>query len=131
MARGGVFPVLICAFGLAAAASPAFSEAPAGTSGAETAAVAPGADLLPSCIGEAPDRARQLGHEARRQGAYRRAAECYEIAGERVMADRALAQAFAESNARNSEKAAATIESARLQVRRMREAFRKHRTEEG
>jgi hypothetical protein len=79
---------------------------------------------LTTCDGVAPDQARAVADEARRGGQFHRAAECYLLAGEPVEADRALAKAFAEASVTNTKKASATLEDAKLQARRLREAFR-------
>lgn len=67
--------------------------------------------------------ARRLAEEARRNGDHRRAAECYRLAGDPLEADRALAKAFVEANAASTKKASATLEDAKLQARRVREAL--------
>jgi len=77
-----------------------------------------------ACAGLAQDEARQRAEEARRAGAHRRAAECYRVAGEHVRADRALVRASADTSEVSGRKAAATVESAKLQARQLREAFR-------
>lgn len=77
-----------------------------------------------TCAALSTEHAHTLAEEARQAGDYRQAAECYRLAGEPVEADRVLARAFAESNEANTKKAAATLEGAKSQARRIREAFR-------
>jgi hypothetical protein len=79
---------------------------------------------LPACHANSPKHARSLADEARRSGDHRLAAQCYREAGDDVSADRALAKAFAESSEASTKKAAATIDDAKAQARRIREAFR-------
>ena len=65
-----------------------------------------------------------LCDEARRNGDYRQAAECYRQAGDLNEADKAHARAFAETSAASTKRAAATIVEAKAQARRIREALR-------
>jgi hypothetical protein len=81
-------------------------------------------DRLPTCGATSEKHARELADEARRNGEHRRAAECYRQAGEPVEADLALAKAFVESSTASTRKASATIDDAKAQARRIREAFR-------
>jgi hypothetical protein len=82
------------------------------------------AKSLPACHAASAKHARSLAEEARRHGDHRRAAQCYRDAGDDVAADRALAKAFAESSEASTKKASATIDDAKAQARRIREAFR-------
>ena len=86
------------------------------------------ADAIVRCGAVTAQHARTLADEARRVGDHRRAAECYRLAGDPVEADRALSKAFVESNEAASRKASATIDDARAQARRIREAFRSRRS---
>ena len=79
---------------------------------------------LPACRASSPQHARSLAEEARQSGDQRRAAQCYREAGDAVAADRALAKAFVASGEASTKKAAATIDDAKAQARRIREAFR-------
>jgi hypothetical protein len=79
---------------------------------------------LPICGATSAKHAHALADEARRNGEHRLAAQCYRQAGEPVAADRALARAFAEAGAASTKKASATIDDAKAQARRIREAFR-------
>jgi hypothetical protein len=79
---------------------------------------------LPTCGATSAKHARTLADEARRKGDHRLAAQCYRQAGEPVAADAELAQAFAEQSAASTKKASATLEDAKAQARRIREAFR-------
>jgi hypothetical protein len=86
------------------------------------------ADALATCGAVTAQHARTLADEARRVGNHRKAAECYRLAGDPVAADRALSKAFIESNEAASREASATIDGARAQARRIREAFRPRRS---
>ncbi|HEU4627538.1 MAG TPA: hypothetical protein VFS52_22475 [Steroidobacteraceae bacterium] len=79
---------------------------------------------LPTCHALSPEHARTLAEEARQSGDHRRAAQCYRDAGDTVAADLALARAFAESSEASTRKASATIDDAKAQARRIREALR-------
>jgi hypothetical protein len=81
-------------------------------------------ERLSNCGATSAQHAHALADEARHNGEYRRAAQCYRQAGEPVAADRALARAFAETGAASTKKASATIDDAKAQARRIREAFR-------
>jgi hypothetical protein len=81
-------------------------------------------ERLPICGATSAKHARELADQARRNGEHRLAAQCYRQAGEPVAADRALARAFVESGTASTRKASATIDDAKAQARRIREAFR-------
>ena len=80
---------------------------------------------LPGCNGMSPDTARAQAHEAARRGAHRRAAECYVQAGDHAQANRSYVKAAERNSADTSLRMAATAEDAKLQARRLREAFRR------
>jgi hypothetical protein len=84
-----------------------------------TAKVAPTA-----CEGLSRREARQMAKEAQRNDAHHRAAECWRVAGDHARADRALIRVAADTNEAARTKAEATVETAKLQARRIREAFR-------
>ena len=77
-----------------------------------------------TCEAVSPKHARTLADDARRERQYLRAAECYRLAGDLVAADRVMAKAFVAANADNTRKASATVDEAKAQARRIREAFR-------
>ena len=77
-----------------------------------------------ACEGLSRREALQAAREARRNDAHRREAECFRAAGDHARADRALMRAAADTNAAAKDKAEATVETAKLQARRIREAFR-------
>jgi pyruvoyl-dependent arginine decarboxylase (PvlArgDC) len=102
-----------------------FAQQPSNTTAAEVlATVVVTASREPECTGFAPDEARQHAEQARREGAHRKAADCFRVAGDLVQADRASIRASADTAAETSRKAAASAETAKLQARRLREAFR-------
>jgi hypothetical protein len=76
------------------------------------------------CDGLSGDEARHLAQQARRDGSYRKAAECFRVAGDLVQADRSTIRASADTGAAATRKVAANIESAKSQARRLRAAFR-------
>jgi hypothetical protein len=82
------------------------------------------ASRSPECAGMARDEARQHAQQARREGVHRKAAECFRVAGDLVQADRANVRASADTAAETSRKAAVTVQTAKLQARRLREALR-------
>jgi hypothetical protein len=77
-----------------------------------------------ACDAISPAHAHTLAGEAQRGGEYRRAAECYRLAGEPLQADRVQAKAFARTNAASTKQAAATLDQAKSQARLLRAAFR-------
>ena len=84
-----------------------------------------GATDLPDCSGMSPDVARAQAQEASRRGAHRRAAECYVQAGDHAQANRSYVKAAEHNSAESSLRMAATADDAKLQARRLREAFRR------
>jgi hypothetical protein len=110
---------LVVAVVFAAAISPARADIPAATLSSGTSV---------ECAALSPDEARRLAIEASKDGAHRRAAECFRAAGDPVQADRAQIRASADSSAAAAEKVATTIKAAKLNAQRLRAAFRKDRT---
>lgn len=106
---------------LAGAVAPVRADTPAD---AHSSHAALASSASSACEGLAQDEARQRAQDAQRAGAHRRAAECFRVAGDHVRADRALVRASADTSEVSGRKAAETIESAKLQARRLREAFR-------
>jgi hypothetical protein len=77
------------------------------------------------CAGASKDDALLLGHEARAQGDFRVAAECYLLADEPVLADRVLAQNFVRSASAASAGMSDTLATAKEQARAIRESMRR------
>jgi hypothetical protein len=75
------------------------------------------------CDGLTGDEARRLAQQASRDGSHRKAAECFRVAGDLVKADRSTMRASADSGAAATRKAAANVETAKAQARRLRAAF--------
>lgn len=75
------------------------------------------------CKGLSGDDARQMAQQASRDGAHRKAAECFRVAGDFARADRALMRASADSGAAASRQASIDIATAKEQARRIRAAF--------
>jgi hypothetical protein len=99
-----------------ATALPAFADAPAEVTIRATAL---------ECQGLSADEARRVAQQASRDGAHRKAADCFRVAGDHVRADRAQMRASADSGAAATRQAAADIETAKEQARRIRAAFRR------
>jgi hypothetical protein len=79
------------------------------------------------CQGLSADEARRVAQQASRDGAHRKAADCFRAAGDQVRADRAQMRASADSGAAASRQASNDIETAKEQARRIRAAFREFR----
>jgi hypothetical protein len=86
-----------------------------------TVSASPGAQY---CDGLTPDEARRHAEQAKRDGAHRKAADCFRIAGDHVRADRAQLRASADAGDVSAQKTAANIETAKAQARRIRDALR-------
>jgi hypothetical protein len=76
------------------------------------------------CQGLSGDEARRAAQQASRDGAHRKAAECFHAAGDHVRADRAQIRASADSGAAASRQASNDLDAAKEQARRIRAAFR-------
>jgi hypothetical protein len=81
--------------------------------------------LVSECDGLTPDEARKIAVQAKKDGAYQKAADCFRIAGDLVRADHAQLKASAETGAVSSQRSAANVKLAKDQARRIREAFRR------
>jgi hypothetical protein len=77
------------------------------------------------CPSTVKERALILGHEAQDRGEFRLAAECYRIAEEPLLADRALAQRFARTSAAAGQGMSDTIDAAKQQARTIRDSLRR------
>ena len=89
---------------------------------AEAASAAP---TSLECAGLSGDEARRMAQQATRDGAHRKAAECFRAAGDVVRADRALIRASADSGVAATRQASINVEAAKEQARRIRAAFRR------
>jgi hypothetical protein len=76
------------------------------------------------CAGLVGDEARQVAQQAARDGAHRKAVECFRAAGDMARADRAQVRAAADTTEAATRQASANIEAAKEQARRIRAAFR-------
>ncbi|HVY81501.1 MAG TPA: hypothetical protein VG994_11005 [Steroidobacteraceae bacterium] len=99
-----------------AMAVPSFADAPSEVTITASRASIP-------CAGHKGDEARQVAEQATRDGAHRKAAECFRAAGDANRADRALVRASVDASEVVSRQAAANVETAKAQARRIREAF--------
>ena len=84
--------------------------------------VAPTAELR--CIETSPQRAREIAEQAWQDGSYQRAGECYLVAGEPAMADRAFLKAVAPQAAVTSQRVAENGDQVKAQIRRWNQALR-------
>jgi hypothetical protein len=79
----------------------------------------------PACPCATKEDALTAAHEARRQGDFRLAAQCYRLADEPVLADRALAEGFVQASASAGQGMSETIATAKQQARAIRESLRR------
>jgi hypothetical protein len=84
--------------------------------------VASTADLR--CIATTPQRAREIAERAWQDGSYQLAGECYLVAGEPAMADRAFLKAVAPQAAVTSQRVAENGDQVKAQIRRWNQALR-------
>ena len=77
-----------------------------------------------ACAGLTGDEARQVAYQATRDGAHRKAVECFRAAGDFVRADRAQVRASMDNGAAATRQASNNIQTAKEQARRIRAAFR-------
>jgi hypothetical protein len=77
------------------------------------------------CSEASVERARWLADKASREGAYKRAGECYLAAGEPALADGAFVKAIGPSGGDTSRKLAANLDQVRAQARQLKEAFQR------
>lgn len=120
---------LLPALALIAATSVAMGDEPKGSSppsteATDTVTVIATADRVPSCNDSSAERARELADKAFQDGAYRRAADCYRVAGKPDLADLAMVRAVSAASADTSRKLAANSAAVKAQVRQLATAFR-------
>ena len=78
----------------------------------------------PACEGMSASDSSRAAREAERNGAYEQASECFLNAGELLRANRASARAAGEAAAVQKRNASASMQTAKAQAARLREAFR-------
>lgn len=83
------------------------------------------ADEACACAAESKEQALSLGHEARGRGEFQLAATCYRLADEPLLADRALAQSFAQRSAAAGQGMSDTIAAAKRQAQAIRDSIRR------
>jgi hypothetical protein len=76
------------------------------------------------CTGLSVDEARRMAQQATRDGAHRKAAECFRAAGDLARANRAQIRASADSGAAATRQVNVNVATAKEQARRIRAAFR-------
>jgi hypothetical protein len=77
----------------------------------------------PKCDDATPERARTLADQAWRDAAYKRAGECYLIAGQHGLADEAFVKAAAATTPETSRRLAANLDEVKAQARQVKAAF--------
>jgi hypothetical protein len=96
---------------------------PPATANIATAAVADVAPTAESrCTAGNAERARELADQASQEGAYQLAGECYLVAGEPAMADRAFVKAVAPQAALTSRRLADNRDEVKAQIRQWKQA---------
>lgn len=95
-------------------------RATANTSTAAVAGIAPTAQSR--CTAASAERARELADQAWQDGSYQLAGECYLVAGEPAMADRAFVKAVAPQAALTSRTLAENRDEMKAQIRQWKQA---------
>jgi len=118
---------VLLALGLLAAAGIVWADDPKTDSTASvstaTIVVVGTAQDTSDCQQATPERARWLADQASRDGAYQRAGQCYLLAGEQALADRAFVKAVAHTGADSSRKLSANLDEVKAQARQMKQVF--------
>ena len=96
---------------------------PASTS--ETVVVLGQGNDGPACKDASPEHARELAGKAWQDGAYKRAGECYVVAGEHALANEAFVKASAQSSGDTSRRLASNLNDVKAQARQMKQAFQR------
>jgi len=91
---------------------------------ASLAAADPAPDAHQPCAVSDPRQARRLGDVLFEQGAYRRAGECYQTAGEYALADRAFLRAVGPESALTARRLSDQGDQAKALLRQVKLAFR-------
>lgn len=91
--------------------------------GTDTVVVVGARDDTSNCSEVSAERARWLADKASREGAYKRAGECYLAAGEPALANEAFVRAVGPASADTSRQLAANREQLKAQARQLRLAF--------
>jgi hypothetical protein len=78
-----------------------------------------------TCKDVAPDLARALADKAWQDGAYKRAGECYVVAGQSALANEAFVKASAQSSGDTSRRLASNLNDVKTQARQMKQAFQR------
>jgi hypothetical protein len=81
------------------------------------------------CPVTTPQEARRLGDTLYEQGAYQSAAECYQAAGEYVLADRAYVKAVGPESAATAHQLSEQRDQAKTMLRKLQLAFRSEHRE--
>lgn len=104
-------------------ADPQLRESSTTSPALHTASVEP-SDADANCRGVTPERARSLADEAFNDGAYQRAGDCYLVAGDRALADRAFVKALAPASAATAQQLAANRDEVTAQLKKWQQSFR-------
>jgi hypothetical protein len=115
----------LTAFALAGIAGSALAQDLRPSTTSETIVVLSDGDGGRGCRETTPEQARSLADKAWRDGAYRRAGECYLVAGEQALANEAFVKATAHSTADTSRRLASNLNDVKAQARQMKQAFQR------
>jgi hypothetical protein len=108
------------AWGVAMADAPKSAVVATGT---DTVVVVGASEDTWNCNEASAGRARWLADKASRDGAYKRAGECYLAAGEPALADEAFVKALGPASADTSRQMAANRDQVKAQARQLKLAF--------
>jgi hypothetical protein len=116
---------LLTALALTGIAGSALADAPRTDASSETVVVLGEGSGGPACKEASPEHARTLADKAWQDGAYKRAGECYVVAGEHALANEAFVKASAESSGETSRRLASNLNDVKTQARQMKQAFQR------
>jgi hypothetical protein len=119
-------PEILVGLALLVAWSVAMADVPKADSvatGTDTVVVVGAKEDTWNCSEASVGRARWLADKASRDGAYKRAGECYLAAGEPALADEAFVKALGPASADTSRQMAANRDQVKAQARQLKLAF--------
>jgi len=96
------------------------------TAGVPAAHADPDAGSRQQCAATTPQQARRLAEALFEQGAYERAGECYEAAGQYALANRAFVKAVGPQSESASHQLSVQSDQAQDLLHRVQKAFRTH-----
>jgi len=116
---------LLTALALTGIAGSALADVPRTDASTETIVVIGEGNGGPGCKDASPENARALADKAWRDGAYKRAGECYVVAGEHALANEAFVKASAETSGDTARRLASNLNDVKTQARQMKQAFQR------